>query len=60
MYEGRGFNVQGAHTSGYNSRGYGTSFMGNFMTDIPTPTSVNTYLEFQNVKLSWNHKKLVY
>ncbi len=45
MYEGRGWNVQGAHTSGYNSVGYGTCFIGNFMTENPVQAAQDVYVK---------------
>ena len=49
MYEGRGWNVQGAHTSGYNSVGYGTCFIGGFMTENPVQAAQDVYLGFLDV-----------
>lgn len=48
-YEGRGWNVTGAHTQGFNSVGYGTCFLGNFMETLPVPESVNTYFQYLEV-----------
>ncbi|XP_054890974.1 peptidoglycan recognition protein 6 [Poeciliopsis prolifica] len=36
IYEGRGWNIQGAHTFGQNSRGYGVSFIGDYQTNLPS------------------------
>ncbi|XP_078310961.1 peptidoglycan-recognition protein SC2-like isoform X2 [Crassostrea virginica] len=41
IYEGRGWHHVGAHTQGYNSRGFAASFMGNFMTHLPNAASLN-------------------
>lgn len=41
VYEGRGWHHVGAHTQGYNSRGFAASFMGNFMTHLPNAASMN-------------------
>ncbi|XP_028647110.1 peptidoglycan recognition protein 6 [Erpetoichthys calabaricus] len=35
LYEGRGWFWVGAHTKGHNSLGYGVSFIGNYMEEIP-------------------------
>ncbi len=40
IYEGRGWNVQGAHTQGYNNVGYGICFLENFMNVSPTQRGV--------------------
>ena len=49
LYEGRGWNVVGAHTQGYNSVGYAVSFIGNFMDVAPTSAAVNTYYSYLDV-----------
>ncbi|KAG7335039.1 hypothetical protein KOW79_001635 [Hemibagrus wyckioides] len=36
LYEGRGWLWQGAHTKGHNSIGYGVSFIGDYMSSIPS------------------------
>uniref|UniRef100_A0A3Q2CLG5 Peptidoglycan recognition protein family domain-containing protein n=1 Tax=Cyprinodon variegatus TaxID=28743 RepID=A0A3Q2CLG5_CYPVA len=41
IYEGRGWNWQGAHTYGYNSKGYGVSFIGNFQSRLPSTHSMD-------------------
>jgi len=40
IYEGRGFNVAGAHTPPFNSRGYAVSFIGDFSAKSPTPAAL--------------------
>ncbi|XP_037925152.1 peptidoglycan-recognition protein LB-like [Hermetia illucens] len=35
IYEGRGWNVEGAHTPGYNSRSVGLLLIGDFRTALP-------------------------
>ncbi|XP_061438637.1 N-acetylmuramoyl-L-alanine amidase [Rhineura floridana] len=35
MYQGRGWHWVGAHTKGYNSKGYGISFIGDYMKVLP-------------------------
>uniref|UniRef100_A0A8D2LL01 Peptidoglycan recognition protein 2 n=1 Tax=Varanus komodoensis TaxID=61221 RepID=A0A8D2LL01_VARKO len=37
LYQGRGWHWVGAHTRGYNSKGYGVSFIGNYMEVLPEP-----------------------
>ena len=49
LYEGRGWNVVGAHTSGYNSVGYAVSFIGDFMETAPTDAAVSTYFDYLQV-----------
>ena len=39
IYEGRGFEREGAHTKGFNSVGYAASFIGNFMEHLPNDKS---------------------
>lgn len=41
IYAGRGWGRVGAHTEGYNSRGFGISFIGNFMTLAPNTLALN-------------------
>ncbi|XP_028841921.1 peptidoglycan recognition protein 6 [Denticeps clupeoides] len=36
IYEGRGWHWQGAHTLGQNAKGYGVSFIGNYMASLPS------------------------
>lgn len=42
VYEGRGVDVAGAHTEGYNSTAYGVAVMGNFEGDTPTPAVIDS------------------
>ncbi|XP_063150538.1 N-acetylmuramoyl-L-alanine amidase [Candoia aspera] len=37
LYQGRGWHWVGAHTRGYNSKGYGIGFIGNYMKVLPDP-----------------------
>ncbi|CAM4338436.1 unnamed protein product [Leuciscus chuanchicus] len=41
LYEGRGWNWVGAHTYGYNSRGYGVSFIGDYTSTLPSRSAIN-------------------
>ncbi|XP_052082621.1 peptidoglycan-recognition protein SC2-like [Mytilus californianus] len=45
IYEGRGWDQEGAHTLGYNSRGLAASFMGNFSTHAPNSAALNAVKE---------------
>lgn len=36
IYEGRGWQRQGAHTLGHNSKGYGVSFIGDYASRLPS------------------------
>lgn len=36
VYEGRGWNVLGAHTRGHNSLGYGVSIIGDYTATLPS------------------------
>uniref|UniRef100_A0A3B1KKH0 Peptidoglycan recognition protein 6 n=1 Tax=Astyanax mexicanus TaxID=7994 RepID=A0A3B1KKH0_ASTMX len=41
IYEGRGWNWQGAHTKGYNSKGYGVSFIGDYTSSLPSKSAMD-------------------
>jgi len=41
IYEGRGWNKVGAHAPGYNSNSIGISFMGNYMTSLPSAVALS-------------------
>ena len=43
VYEGRGWNTQGAHTGGFNTEGYGVCFLGNFMEHNPSVGAITAY-----------------
>ncbi|XP_040918383.1 peptidoglycan recognition protein 6 [Toxotes jaculatrix] len=40
IYEGRGWHWRGAHTLGHNSIGYGVSFIGDYVTSLPSQHSM--------------------
>ncbi len=40
VYEGRGWQVEGAHTRGYNRQGYAACFVGNFSSRRPTSAAI--------------------
>uniref|UniRef100_A0A3B5B1Y8 N-acetylmuramoyl-L-alanine amidase-like n=1 Tax=Stegastes partitus TaxID=144197 RepID=A0A3B5B1Y8_9TELE len=40
IYEGRGWHWQGAHTFGHNAVGYGVSFIGDYMSRLPSQQSM--------------------
>ncbi|XP_006270293.2 N-acetylmuramoyl-L-alanine amidase isoform X1 [Alligator mississippiensis] len=37
LYQGRGWHWVGAHTRGYNNKGYGVSYIGDYSTTLPEP-----------------------
>ncbi|RWS20265.1 peptidoglycan recognition protein-like protein, partial [Leptotrombidium deliense] len=41
VYVGRGWNIEGAHTIGYNRNGIGISFIGDFTKDAPASSMLN-------------------
>ncbi|XP_017872994.1 PREDICTED: peptidoglycan-recognition protein SC2-like, partial [Drosophila arizonae] len=41
VYEGRGWNVLGAHATNWNSKSIGISFMGNFSNSKPTAAMIS-------------------
>ncbi len=49
VYEGRGWNVQGAHTQNWNDIGYGIDFMGLFTDELPEQIAIDTYHQFSAV-----------
>lgn len=40
LYQGRGWHWVGAHTKGYNSKGYGVSYVGDFSATLPDPDAI--------------------
>lgn len=42
VYQGRGWHWVGAHTLGYNSRGFGVAFVGNYTGSLPSEAALNT------------------
>ncbi|XP_077977924.1 peptidoglycan-recognition protein SC2-like [Glandiceps talaboti] len=42
VYAGRGWNSQGAHSPGYNSKSYGIAFIGDFVSSKPTQAAINS------------------
>ena len=40
IYEGRGWDVTGAHTRGYNAKSIGLSFIGDFTGKVPTDVQI--------------------
>ena len=49
VYEGRGWNVQGAHTSNYNDVGYGYCFIGSYKNITPVPAAQDAYFQLAQV-----------
>ena len=43
VFEGRGWNVVGAHTLNFNDVGYGIDFMGTFIEYDPTPMAQEAF-----------------
>ena len=56
IFEGRGYNKQGAHTYGYNSVGYGITFIGDFATASPTSKAISSFNKLANVGQSFFRK----
>lgn len=42
VYQGRGWHWVGAHTRGYNTRGFGVAFVGNYTESLPSEAALNT------------------
>ncbi|NWS78382.1 PGRP2 amidase, partial [Crotophaga sulcirostris] len=40
LYQGRGWHWVGAHTKGYNSKGYGVGYVGDFSATLPDPDAI--------------------
>ncbi|KAM6111702.1 N-acetylmuramoyl-L-alanine amidase-like [Phoenicopterus ruber ruber] len=40
LYQGRGWHWVGAHTKGYNSKGYGVGYVGDFSATLPDPDTI--------------------
>ena len=49
VYEGRGWNVEGAHTYNFNDVGYGICFIGDFMEVLPEQSAQNMYFNLTEV-----------
>jgi len=45
VYEGRGWNVRGAHTLGYNQVAIGVCIIGDYQRRLPLPPAVNATQE---------------
>ncbi|NXN17757.1 PGRP2 amidase, partial [Indicator maculatus] len=41
LYEGRGWHWVGAHTKGYNSKGFGLAFLGDFSSSLPAADALS-------------------
>ncbi|XP_055851974.1 peptidoglycan-recognition protein SC2 [Episyrphus balteatus] len=48
VYEGRGFGIQGAHASGWNTKSIGIMFIGNYNDHTPTNTQILLAKELLN------------
>ena len=51
IFEGCGYNAQGAHTSGFNDVGYANCFIGDFMEVPPEPEQINAVLAHIDVSI---------
>ena len=51
VWEGRGWNVLGAHTYHFNDVGYGIDFMGDFMDHDPTQEAMEAYARMAEVRI---------
>ncbi|NXT26559.1 PGRP2 amidase, partial [Syrrhaptes paradoxus] len=40
LYQGRGWHWVGAHTKGYNTKGFGVGYVGDFSTTLPDPDTI--------------------
>ncbi|NWU73276.1 PGRP2 amidase, partial [Pterocles burchelli] len=40
LYQGRGWDWVGAHTKGYNTKGFGVGYVGDFSTTLPDPDTI--------------------
>jgi len=45
VYEGRGWNVKGSHTLGYNEISIGICLIGDYQTRLPLPAAINATQE---------------
>lgn len=59
VYEGRGFNIRGAHTMNHNSHTIGVSFAGNYEKRRPTRKSIRAYKQLVK-KLQQNGATILY
>jgi peptidoglycan recognition protein len=60
VYEGRGWNRQGAHSPSFNSRSIGFCFMGNFMSVLPPVAARNTAQAFIICARDWGRLTTTY
>lgn len=58
VYEGRGWLWQGAHTKGYNSKGFGVSFIGDYMSKLPSQRTMDL-VRIQLAKCATEGERLV-
>ncbi|XP_070570776.1 peptidoglycan-recognition protein SC2-like isoform X1 [Ptychodera flava] len=54
VYEGRGWNVQGAHTIGYNNKSIGLCILGNFVNVSPKQVALDTAQAFLKYSVEMN------
>ena len=65
VYEGRGWDIEGAFAYGYNSRAIGIGFIGTFMSELPTPKQLQAGQQLINEgvkqgKISTEYKLLAH
>jgi peptidoglycan recognition protein len=60
IYEGRGWNRQGAHSPGFSSRSIGFCFMGAFNTVLPPAAALNTAQAFVICARDWGRLTTTY
>lgn len=61
VYEGRGYDIEGAHTLNYNSKSLGVALVGDFSHKSPTQGQIDATLKFLELavrenKLASNYK----
>lgn len=60
IYEGRGWNRQGAHSPGFNSRSIGFCFMGTHTSVLPTAAAMNNAQAFIICARDWGRLTTTY
>ena len=51
VYEGRGWNVEGGATGGFNDVGYAACFLGNFVDHTPTQAAIDAFYRLAEVNI---------
>lgn len=60
VYEGRGWNRQGAHAPGFNSHSIGFCFFGDFSSVLPPAAAINTAQAFVICARDWGRLTTTY